>query len=107
MQVPANSSLESIYGKANLMQSIGMVTLAPELPGALEYIRNLTMYNITVSMGHSAATYEEGVRGMQAGATLLTHCFNGMNPLHHREPGLPGKSRDSDSLSGYVMISEL
>ncbi|CAG8979162.1 hypothetical protein HYALB_00000296 [Hymenoscyphus albidus] len=90
MQAPTNSSLESIYGKANLMQSIRLVTLAPELPGALDYIRNLTKYNIAVSMGHSAATYDEGVEGMQAGATLLTHCFNGMNPLHHRQPSLPG-----------------
>lgn len=106
MQEPAKSSLESIYGKANLMQSIGMVTIAPELPGALDAIHDLAVYNIIVSMGHSAATYEEGVRGMEAGATLLTHCFNGMNPLHHRDPGLPGELRESN-LKDHVLISGL
>jgi N-acetylglucosamine-6-phosphate deacetylase len=41
-------------------------------------------------MGHSAATYQEGLEGLQAGATMLTHSFNAMSPLGHREPGLPG-----------------
>jgi N-acetylglucosamine-6-phosphate deacetylase len=91
MHVPANSALETVYGKPNLMQSIRQVTLAPELPGALEYIRSLTNdYEINVSMGHSAATYNEGKKGLEAGARLLTHLFNAMNGLHHREPGLAG-----------------
>jgi N-acetylglucosamine-6-phosphate deacetylase len=73
------------------MQSIRQVTLAPELPGALEYIKSLTNdYDIRVGMGHSAATYNEGKKGIEAGAKLLTHLFNAMSPLHHREPGLAG-----------------
>ncbi|KAF4630401.1 hypothetical protein G7Y89_g7747 [Cudoniella acicularis] len=97
MHLPTNSSLEAIYGKANLMQSIRIVTLAPELPGALEHIEALRKsYDIHVSMGHSAATHEDGIAAMKAGATILTHVFNAMNPLHHREPGLPGLISDSN-----------
>ncbi|CZS98595.1 related to N-acetylglucosamine-6-phosphate deacetylase [Rhynchosporium agropyri] len=95
MHVPESVSLESIYGKENLENSIRVVTLAPELPGALAHIDTLTkQYGIHVSMGHSAATHEEGLAGLKAGANLITHTFNAMNPLHHREPGLPGLMSD-------------
>ncbi|CZT08799.1 hypothetical protein WAI453_006097 [Rhynchosporium graminicola] len=95
MHVPESVSLESIYGKENLENSIRMVTLAPELPGALAHIDTLTkQYGIHVSMGHSAATHEEGLAGLKAGANLITHTFNAMTPLHHREPGLPGLISD-------------
>ena len=91
MHVPGNVSLESVYGKENLENSIRVLTMAPELPGALSHIESLTKdYGIRVSMGHSAAALAQGQAGMQAGATLLTHTFNAMNPLHHREPGLAG-----------------
>lgn len=91
MFIPLTTTLESIYGPQNLASSIKIVTLAPELPGALEHIKTLTQkYGIHVSMGHSAASHEEGKAGMEAGASLITHTFNAMNSLHHREPGLPG-----------------
>ncbi|EKD17013.1 putative n-acetylglucosamine-6-phosphate deacetylase [Drepanopeziza brunnea f. sp. 'multigermtubi' MB_m1] len=91
MHVPKTSSLESIYGKENLENSIRVLTLAPELPGALSHINTLTeKYGVRVSMGHSAANHEQGLEGLKAGANLITHMFNAMNPLHHREPGLPG-----------------
>ncbi|RDL39269.1 uncharacterized protein BP5553_03609 [Venustampulla echinocandica] len=92
MLAPGPSRLEDVYGGENLKQSIKVVTLAPELPGALENIRILTNeYRIHVSMGHSAATHDDGLKGIEAGANLMTHVFNAMNPLHHREPGLPGE----------------
>ncbi len=95
MHVPTSSSLEDVYGKENLQKSIKVLTLAPELPGALEHIKTLTgQYGIHVSMGHSAANHDEGRKGMKAGANLITHTFNAMNPLHHREPGLPGLISD-------------
>jgi N-acetylglucosamine-6-phosphate deacetylase len=91
MYTPSITSLESIYGKQNLLSSIRVVTLAPELPGALDHIETLAkQYNIRVSMGHSAGNYSEGLAGIKAGASMITHTFNAMNPLHHREPGLPG-----------------
>lgn len=91
MHLPSETTLSSIYGSESLSKSIKILTLAPELPGALEHIKSLTSeYNIRVSMGHSSATLPEGLLGMKAGATLLTHTFNAMPPLHHRMPGLAG-----------------
>lgn len=92
MFIPSTVSLEEVYGEKNLEKSIKVCTLAPELPGALEHIKKLRDYGASVSMGHSAANYEQGLEGMKAGANLITHTFNAMNPLHHREPGLPGRS---------------
>ena len=68
----------------------GMVTLAPELPGALDAIRELIAARVKVSAGHSGATIAEAMAGFDAGIRFGTHLFNAMSPLHHREPGLPG-----------------
>jgi N-acetylglucosamine-6-phosphate deacetylase len=93
MHNPSTASVEDIYGEKNIRESIRVLTLAPELPGALAHIKKLKEeYGVSVSMGHSAATHDEGLAGMKAGANLITHTFNAMNPLHHREPGLPGIS---------------
>ncbi|MCP8969874.1 N-acetylglucosamine-6-phosphate deacetylase [Ectobacillus ponti] len=70
--------------------SIRLVTLAPERKGGLELVRYLKEQGIVVSIGHSDATYEEAVAAMQAGASHVTHLFNGMCGMHHREPGLLG-----------------
>lgn len=67
-----------------------MVTLAPELPGGLLAIHELTSAGITVSAGHSGATMAEAIAGFDVGIRFGTHLFNAMSPLHHREPGLPG-----------------
>jgi N-acetylglucosamine-6-phosphate deacetylase len=67
---------------------IRVVTLAPELPGALDLIRELTRHGIVASLGHSDATYEEALAGIEAGATHATHLFNAMRPIHHRDPGI-------------------
>lgn len=64
------------------------ITLAPERPGALELIERLHRRGVIVSMGHSNATYEQALEAIAAGANSVTHTFNAMRPLHHREPGL-------------------
>lgn len=69
---------------------IRLVTLAPELEGALDVVRLLARRGITVSAGHSDATIEQMRRAVEAGVSHTTHHFNGMSPLHHREPGLAG-----------------
>ncbi len=63
------------------------VTIAPELPGALELIDRLVEADVTVAVGHTDATYVQAMAAFDRGARLLTHAFNGMRPLHHREPG--------------------
>ncbi len=73
-----------------LDRGIRLVTLAPELPGAHEMIEMLVAQGIVVSAGHSLASYEEGVAGINAGITYGTHLFNAMPALDHREPGLVG-----------------
>ncbi|OBI84442.1 N-acetylglucosamine-6-phosphate deacetylase [Mycobacterium sp. 1245805.9] len=67
--------------------AVRMVTLAPELPGADDAIRRFVDANVVVAVGHTDATYEQTQRAIAAGATVGTHLFNAMPPLHHREPG--------------------
>jgi N-acetylglucosamine-6-phosphate deacetylase len=69
---------------------VRLVTLAPELPGALDLIRALAARGVVVSAGHSLATLAEAAAGFDAGIRYGTHLFNAMPPLHHREPGLIG-----------------
>ncbi|KAI9849035.1 MAG: hypothetical protein M1837_005926 [Sclerophora amabilis] len=88
---PETCSAETVYGADNLQSSVKLVTLSPELPGALALVHSLcTDHDIRVSLGHSAADFETGAAGLEKGATALTHVFNAMNPLHHRIPGLVG-----------------
>ncbi|KAF2678397.1 carbohydrate esterase family 9 protein [Lentithecium fluviatile CBS 122367] len=94
LQTPANgiSDLATCYGPANLSSPspIKLFTIAPELPGALSCIQSLADRGFTVSIGHSEASYEEAKLGIKAGATKITHLFNAMKPLHHRNPGIFG-----------------
>lgn len=82
---------------------IRKVTVAPEVPGVLDFIPWLLERGIIVSMGHSAATYEEAVAGIAAGATHATHLFNAMPPLHHRNPGLVGAALEHDEVYTEVV----
>ena len=69
---------------------VALVTVAPELPGALDVVRALVERGVVVSAGHSSATAAEARAGADAGISYVTHLFNAMGPLHHREPGLAG-----------------
>ena len=67
-----------------------IVTLAPEVEGGMDAVRALVEAGAVVSLGHSVASAEETEAAFAAGATQVTHLFNGMPPMHHREPGLVG-----------------
>jgi N-acetylglucosamine-6-phosphate deacetylase len=69
---------------------VGIVTMAVELPGGLELAKALIAAGHRVSLGHSAATYEQALEGIAAGARHATHLFNRMSPMTHRAPGLTG-----------------
>jgi len=71
-------------------QVVRVVTLAPELPGALELVARLRARGIAVSLGHSGASAQQARAAIEAGATLVTHVFNAMGPLLQRAPGLAG-----------------
>lgn len=73
-----------------------MVSIAPEKDGSLELIRYLKEKNVEVSMAHSNATYEESMKGINNGATISTHLYNGMRSFNHREPGIIGASLTDD-----------
>ncbi|MDP6439971.1 MAG: N-acetylglucosamine-6-phosphate deacetylase, partial [Candidatus Brocadiia bacterium] len=80
-----------------------MMTIAPELPGALEIIADLAASGIVASLGHTNATYEEAVRGIEAGVSHVTHIGNAMRSLHHREPGAFGAALMSEGLSAQII----
>jgi N-acetylglucosamine-6-phosphate deacetylase len=69
---------------------VRMLTLAPELEGAAELARTADRRGVVVSAGHSNATFELAYRAFAGEVAGVTHLFNAMSPLHHREPGLPG-----------------
>jgi len=85
---PTMASLEKLID--GYEEIIKIITLAPEMPGALAIIKKCCDKGIKIHMGHSDATYKEAERGKRAGATGITHIFNAMRPFHHREPGLTG-----------------
>jgi N-acetylglucosamine-6-phosphate deacetylase len=78
---------------------VGIVTLAPELEGAIDLVRRLTAAGHHVSLGHSGATYEEAQAGIDAGATQATHLYNRMSPLAHRAPGLTGAALEHEGVT--------
>ncbi|MDR3704139.1 MAG: N-acetylglucosamine-6-phosphate deacetylase [Candidatus Sulfopaludibacter sp.] len=78
--------------------NVKLITLAPELPGAVELTAHATSRGVRVSLGHSDATAAETRPAIAAGAVSTTHTFNGMRPLHHHEPGILGVVLTNDDL---------
>lgn len=79
------------------------MTIAPELPGALELIQTLVRNDVLVSLGHSNATLVNVLRAIDTGSSHVTHFFNAMSPIHHREPGLAGAALYSNDLTVEVI----
>jgi N-acetylglucosamine-6-phosphate deacetylase len=82
---------------------VGIVTVASELDGALDLIRDLVSHGHHVSLGHSGASYEEAMAGIDAGARQATHLFNRMPPLGHRQPGLAGAVLEHEDVTAEVV----
>lgn len=73
------------------------ITVAPEIDGAMEFIKDIEENtDISMAMGHTAATFEEAMAGIEAGISHTTHLFNAMTALHHRDPGVVGAALSSD-----------
>ena len=86
------------YGKG----VIKMITLAPEVCSN-EIIELILSYNIIISAGHSAATYAEARSGFAKGISAVTHLYNAMSPLQHREPGLVGAAMDDPKIMASII----
>lgn len=80
-------------------KQVRLVTLAPELPGALELAATLHARGVLSSAGHSTASFEQAVAGFDAGIRYGTHLFNAMPSLLHRDPGLPGALLTDDRVT--------
>ena len=81
---PRDETLEQILA----LERLRLITLAPELDGALAAIQRMAARGVAVSIGHSDASLEQARVGVAAGARMFTHLFNAMRPLHHRDPGV-------------------
>jgi N-acetylglucosamine-6-phosphate deacetylase len=83
---------------------VSEMTLAPELDGALELIDVLNARGVVVSCGHSDATAEQANRAFDRGAATVTHLFNAMRPLGHRDPGIAGAALARDDVIVQVIL---
>lgn len=85
LRAPLPLDVEELIGASR--ETLRQITLAPELPGALETIDVLVEAGVTVAIGHTEATFEQAQEAFDRGARILTHAFNAMNGIHHRMPG--------------------
>jgi|YNPBryunderm2012_1023409.scaffolds.fasta_scaffold00960_5 N-acetylglucosamine-6-phosphate deacetylase len=92
-----------ILEKLTSSSLIRLVTIAPEVSGAIPAIKFFRDRGIYISLGHSDATYEDTLKAIMAGATQITHLFNGMRAFHHREPGIIGAGLVEDSLKCQII----
>ena len=107
---PAPEGAEGTFTGADIISvldrhrpDVGVVTLAPEVPGALALTRRLASGGTRVSVGHSAATFEIGLEAIAAGARHATHLFNRMPPMTHHAPGLAGAVLAHDAIAAELI----
>jgi N-acetylglucosamine-6-phosphate deacetylase len=86
---------------------VRMITLAPEIPGALDLIRESCNVGIVAVTGHTAATYAQCEVGIAAGITQATHTYNAMTGLHHREPGTLGSVLSNDAVYAQLIADTI
>jgi N-acetylglucosamine-6-phosphate deacetylase len=86
---------------------VRMITLAPEMPGALDVIEEARSRAIVVVTGHTAATYAECEAGIAAGVSQATHTYNAMSGLHHREPGTLGSILSNDHVYAQLIADNI
>jgi N-acetylglucosamine-6-phosphate deacetylase len=87
--------------------NVRMVSLAPELPGAIATIEAAVAAGAVAALAHTDATYDQAIAAVEAGARHAVHTFNGMRPLHHREPGVIGAVLDRSEVTCEVIADGL
>lgn len=95
----------AIFGRIRRLcdDHLRMMTIAPELPGALELISALRAEGVVCSFGHSQADYEQTVAGIEAGIRHATHLYNAMTAMHHRDPGPIPALLESEAVSAQII----
>jgi N-acetylglucosamine-6-phosphate deacetylase len=101
IRMPDESETEQLLALTD--GHLRLLTLAPELPGASAMIRRLVNAGVTVSMGHTNATYEQSLEAIKLGVTHVTHCFNAMRPLLHRAPGPLAAVAQAEQVRGELI----
>jgi N-acetylglucosamine-6-phosphate deacetylase len=86
---------------------VRVVTLAPELPGALDLVERLVGLGIAVSLGHTDATAQEANSAFDLGARSVTHVFDAMRPLHHRDPGIVAAALTRDDVVVQMILDDV
>ncbi|HXD90220.1 MAG TPA: hypothetical protein VNU00_04110, partial [Candidatus Binataceae bacterium] len=99
---PRGEALDRILA----LKSLKLITLAPEVEGALDAIPRFVARGVTVSIGHTDADYESAVAGLAAGARMFTHLFNAMPPFHHRAPGPIGAATETSPYPWITLIPD-
>lgn len=101
LQAPEPASIDRLLAAAD--GRLSMITIAPELPGSLDAIARFAGAGVTVAIGHTDADSDATARALDAGATVATHLFNGMPPMHHRCPGpIPRLLSDSHVMTELI-----
>jgi N-acetylglucosamine-6-phosphate deacetylase len=110
LRVPGGPRLDGEFTGEEILEEIaaarpdvGILTIAPEIEGAVPLIRSLVSHGHRVSLGHSGATYEQALEGIAAGARHATHLFNRMTPVTHRAPGLAGAVLESEEIAAELI----
>jgi N-acetylglucosamine-6-phosphate deacetylase len=104
LHAPSPAALRALLGSSSAEgRGIRQVTVAPELPGAPELIAELVRLGVRVSLGHSAASAREAARAAEDGARGVTHLFNAMTPIHHREATLASFALAEDALVAEII----
>lgn len=107
LRAPQKGDLDELIGQVDFLRETAgrqcIVTLAPELPGAEEFVQALTERGVIVSMGHTDATYTEALQAVGDGVRHATHLFNAMRPFHHREPGPVGAALERNEVNVEII----
>jgi N-acetylglucosamine-6-phosphate deacetylase len=99
---PDQQSVRKLLAAGN--GTVRMITMAPELDGAVDAVRHLVDEGVIAAIGHTDATEAKVLPAIEAGASVATHLFNGMRPLHHREPGPIGALLDDERVTVELIV---
>lgn len=102
LRTPDVTELRQLIAAAQGM--LRRINVAPELPQALDFIREARRQGLMASIGHSNATYDEAIAGIEAGATIANHTYNAMSALDHRAPGVVGAVLTNDGLLAELIL---